>query len=143
MKKLAILFLVAGAMFCVSSAALADTNNESAPGSTITLDDGASPAANELELNFSPGVIGQYNADTGGTPNNIQWFSIATYHGGGNMFYGTTSGITSIYKKERLTDETLGDAAIPDQQDDQEGEVCTEDDPPVCTPYGWEADWTK
>lgn len=141
MKKIFVLFAVFCIAMAIGSPAMA-IDNENSPGSTITVDDGAA-TPNELTFSFSPSVVGQYLADASGTVNNQQWFALATYHGGGTSFYGTTSSQTVIWKKDRTTDETLADAAIPTASDATEGEECTEDDPPVCTPIGWSDGWSK
>jgi len=131
MKKIFMLVLLVSISF--SGVAFA-VNNEDNPGRSFTVNDGQDPA-NELTFNFSPGVVGEYNAD--GTVNNRQWYSMATYHGGGTNFYGTTSGVTAIYRKSRTTDEKLAQAGVPKTEEDQEGE---DDDG---KPIGWSDGWTK
>lgn len=127
---------------CLFSVSAFAKNNESNPGDPIVLE-AASTAP--LRLNFSPKVVGEYNAQ-GGTDGNRQWFSIVTYHNGGEYFYATTSGMTAIYKKKRSTGtEKLTDAKVPASKEDEDSdeEVCDTEDPPNCRPRSWDSGWAK
>lgn len=131
MKKIFMIVLLISISF--SGVAFAE-NNESTPGRSFTVNDGQVPA-NELTFNFSPGVVGEYNAD--GLENNRQWYSIGTYHGGGTNFYATTSGVTAIFRKPRTTDEKLADAGVPKKEALQEGTDAQN------KPIGWSDGWSK
>lgn len=110
MKKNLILGAVLLAALAFGSNAMAATvNNEGSgagAGKSISLESGA------LNLNFSPGVFGQYTTATAG--GNEQWYSIGTYHGGGDTFFATSQQQTVMWKKVRAdTTKKFSDAAIP------------------------------
>lgn len=136
MKKTMILLLVIGAALVLASPVLA-ADNESDPGSSFTVTDGATEPET-LTFKFSPQVVGQYMSNAATT--NEQWYSICTYHGGGLNFYGTSSTDTVIYKKERTTDQLLAAADIPITQAEEEGAEATTDTeavPSVWSSSGW------
>jgi hypothetical protein len=120
MKKILVLFIAFGFALAFTNPVFA-TDNESTPGQGFTVDD---TNGNSLTFKFSPKVVGQYESD--GTSGNMQWFSICTYHGGGENFYGTSTTDTVIYKKSRTTSQTLSDAGIPTTTSAEEGAA---DDP--------------
>jgi hypothetical protein len=136
MKKISSIIAMLLVAFAFASPVLA-VDNESTPGTGYTVTDGLDPA-NTLTLNFSPAVVGQYLTDAVQTAGNKQWFSIGTFHGGGTMFYATSSDQTVVWKKARTTDQTLDDAAIPETLTVVDVEV----EGVLTTPEVW-AGWTK
>ena len=140
MKKMITLLLVFGAAMLFASSVLA-ADNESNPGSSVTVTDGDTTDPQTLTFKFSPSVVGQYLSN--GATANEQWFAICTYHAGGTNFYGTSSSDTLIYNKSRATGETLSDAAIPSTTTAEEG---TADDPDTTAdetvPSAWDG-WSN
>jgi len=110
MNKSKVLFLMIFLSLAFSSQSFSATlSNETSPGPGATLTvDGDIP----LNLNFSPSVAGMYN--TVGTTGNEQWYSVATYHSGGALFYGSGSDQTSVFKRSRATNQQFGAADVPD-----------------------------
>jgi len=117
-----LMFLVSMyAVFSLATVAGAGTStNETDPGSTLDLTDGATTDPATLALNFSPSVAGQYTTE--GATDNEQWYSIGTYHAGGSLVYATSSQQTSIWKASRETNETFTDSAIPATEDNSNSE---------------------
>lgn len=121
MRKITALLLALIAVTAFSSVALAADNETAGAGKSIALTDGlATP--NQLVLNFSPSVFGQYLTDAADTDGNKQWFSIATYHGGGTQFYGTSSEQTAVYKKLRDTTQVFSDAGLVSEKETRDAE---------------------
>ena len=110
MRKVLSMFLICGVMFLMSTQVFAAAvNNENNKGGTLTVD-----ADIPLNLNFSPSVAGQYATD--GTDADEQWYTVATYHSGGTIFYGSGSDQTSVFKRTRGTNQAFSDAVVPEVQ---------------------------
>lgn len=122
MRKITALLLALFAVTAFCSVALAEDNETSGAGKSIPLTDGLATDPNSLVLNFSPSVFGQYLTDAADTDGNKQWFAIATYHGGGTQFYGTSSEQTAVYKKVRDTTQTFGDAGLVTEKETRDAE---------------------
>ena len=118
MKKIMLLgaLLVTLLAFGSTAFAAALDNETLGAGKSIRINDGA------LNLNFSPGVFGQYTTE--GTTATEQWYAIGTYHGGGDFFWATSQQQTAVWKKERAdSTQKFTDAAIPDTVADSNSET--------------------
>lgn len=106
-KTLTLLIVLIAVGLFASQAFAANVENEGTnAGKSLVVG-----ASDDLTLNFSPKVAGQYITE--GTTGNEQWFAIGTYHGGGQSFYATSAQQTAIWKKSRETTQEFSDAAIP------------------------------
>jgi hypothetical protein len=116
MRKKLVIFMVVIAALMLSSNAFAvldaNTNEGTTAGEAIRLTDGLDPA-NTLVLNFSPSVNAVYNADSAGTAGDMQWYSGATYHSGGQTFYASSQDSTGVYRQSRESNQAFTDVTIP------------------------------
>lgn len=104
--KIHVFLIVVLAFFVTcTQVSAASITNESAPGTVLVAEGGA------INFNYSPGVSGMYVTEA--TSGNEQWFALATYHGGGKSFYGSTSDSSSIYKQAHDSAQVFADVTIP------------------------------
>lgn len=115
MKKIALIASALAVCLVAGTNAFSGTINNETAGA------GKAVGLSGLNLNFSPGVFGQYTTESDG--DNEQWYSIGTYHGGGHYLYATSQQQTSVWKVERDAPDEFSDNEIPDTKTDSESDA--------------------